>query len=107
MIGFTAFKTRKPREFNYRPRFYDPEQEAWEERKKEVRAAQGILNDKYTESATSGDSDGYVPGQYVRQVRIRRGAVARRQNRGRNRSGMTRLLIIFALAFLMALWIFR
>ena len=36
MLGFTPFK-RHPNKFNYIPRYYDPEKEAREQRRAELR----------------------------------------------------------------------
>lgn len=56
MLGFSAFK-RKPRQFNYTPRHYDPQQEEREARQR----ALGIIEDEK-----------YVPGSYIRSNRMRR-----------------------------------
>lgn len=32
-MGFYVFHTPKPRKFNYIPRYFDPEKEAWEKKK--------------------------------------------------------------------------
>jgi len=101
MIGFTAFKTRKPREFNYRPRYYDPEQEAWEGRKKEVRADREMLGDTFKDS-----DEEYVPGQYVRQIRIRRGVTARRMAEKKNKAGNVRIIILIVLSLALLWWVF-
>jgi hypothetical protein len=71
------FRQRKPRGFNYSPRYYDPDQEAREERKKIV------LGEKYRSPAErareaaglEGRDPEYVPGSYVREH-----AAARRGN---------------------------
>ena len=104
MIGFTAFKTRKPREFDYRPRFYDPEQEAREERKKELRAEKELLSEDHGE--VHHDSD-YVPGQYIGQLRMRRGIIADRRNQKVNkRAASVRMFIIVIFLLLLAWYIF-
>ena len=70
------FNQRKPRGFNYQPRYYDPEAEAREERKKIV------LGEKYRSPAqrareAEGQSEEYVPGAYLREhIAARRGAHA-------------------------------
>lgn len=62
MLKFTAFTTKKPRQFEYKPRFYNPEKEAREERKKELL---GIDPEE--------EKDGeYKPGQYIRKQRLYR-----------------------------------
>ena len=68
-MAIPFFRQRKPRGFNYAPRYYDPEKEAREERKKIV------LGEKY--KAPDEDSKDYVPGSYIRlSVSARRGAHA-------------------------------
>ena len=74
MLGFTPFK-RHPNKFNYIPRYYDPEKEAREQRRAELRG----------ERAEDADRE-YQPGQYIRTQREARDA--RRSNeeeRGRIR----------------------
>ena len=51
MLGFTPFK-RHANKFNYIPRYYDPEKEAREQRRAELRG----------ERAEDGDRE-YRPGQ--------------------------------------------
>lgn len=53
----TVFKKKKPRQFSYKPRFYDPEQE-----ERDVRSA--MRSDKPVKD--------YVPGSLVRSVRMER-----------------------------------
>ena len=57
MLGFTPFK-RHANKFNYIPRYYDPEKEAREQRRAELRG----------ERAGDGDRE-YRPGQYIRTQR--------------------------------------
>ena len=57
MLGFTPFK-RHPNKFNYIPRYYDPEKEAREQRRAELRG----------ERAEDADRE-YQPGQYIRTQR--------------------------------------
>lgn len=96
MIGFTAFKTRKPRGFNYKPRYYDPDKEEFERRRREVLGAEAGTPD--------GDKE-YHPGQYVRELRIRRGIVADRQ-RSKDKSGIRRLAILIVLSAALLWYIF-
>ena len=60
MLGFTPFK-RHPNKFNYIPRYYDPEKEAREQRRAELRGERA-------EDSTSAPSA--KPG--MRGVRTRR-----------------------------------
>lgn len=93
MIKFTAFRTQKPRQFNYIPRHYDPEQERREERRRELL---GYRADDLPEGE-------YKPGQYVRRsVSARRGtdnSLSRRHSPSRPLK-----LIIFMLLLGVAVW---
>lgn len=57
------FYTPKPRQFKYRPRFYDPEKEEWENLKTKYRLEKGLpldekkLAETVTEEVISEDSD--------------------------------------------------
>lgn len=62
MLGFTPFK-RHANKFNYIPRYYDPEKEAREQRRAELRG----------ERVEDGDRE-YRPGQYIRTQRDARAA---------------------------------
>ncbi len=62
MLGFTPFKKHANR-FNYIPRYYDPEKEAREERRAELRG----------ERAEDTGRE-YRPGQYIRTQREARAA---------------------------------
>ena len=63
MLGFSAFK-RKPRQFSYQPRFYDPEKELRDQRRRE------LLGDDAEEAPEVKKK--YVPGSYIRASRMRR-----------------------------------
>lgn len=93
MIKFTAFATRKPREFTYIPRHYDPEKERREERRRE------LLGNR-VEPIEEGE---YQPGQYIRtRVAVRRG-MDRSLNKRHNPSRPLRI-IIFLLLLGVAVW---
>ena len=62
MLGFTPFKKHANR-FNYIPRYYDPEKEAREQRRAELRGER---------SEDAGRE--YRPGQYIRTQREARAA---------------------------------
>ena len=101
------FKQRKPRGFNYIPRYYDPEAEAREERKKIVlgekyRSPAELARDKAArEAEAAGDvpitdnaeniaTEEYVPGAFLREhIAARRGA-ANAANTMRRRRRKTR-----------------
>ncbi|MCD8172040.1 MAG: hypothetical protein LUD76_01030 [Alistipes sp.] len=89
MIKFTAFRTQKPRRFNYVPRYYDPEAEAREERRKQVL---GITDEPEGE---------YVPGQYIRSNMRSRMLDASKQKK--SSAAPARFLIMLVLAGL-GLW---
>ena len=89
------FYTPKPRQFDYRPRYYDPEQEARERRRAE------LLGEK-----VSSSDEEYVPGQLIRNRRLqrmidedRRRSMARRNTR----SSMV-LIVMIVLQIAAALW---
>ena len=84
MLGFTPFK-RHPNKFNYIPRYYDPEKEAREQRRAELR----------------GERE-YQPGQYIRTQRAARDA--RRSNE--EERGRIRVLKMAAGAVLVLLFIY-
>ncbi len=104
-MGALFFSQRKPRGFNYQPRYYDPEAEAREERKKIV------LGEKYKSpeervreaSGEKGPDPNYVPGSILREhVAARRGAHASdvmKKRRKKSRSipvliGMLMLIVL-------------
>ncbi len=62
MLGFTPFK-KHANKFNYVPRYYDPEKEAREERRAELRGTRREDADRE-----------YRPGQYIRTQREARAA---------------------------------
>lgn len=90
MLGFTPFK-RHPNKFNYIPRYYDPEKEAREQRRAELRG----------ERAEDADRE-YQPGQYIRTQREARDA--RRSNE--EERGRIRVLKMAAGAVLVLLFIY-
>lgn len=90
MLGFTPFK-RHPNKFNYIPRYYDPEKEAREQRRAELRG----------ERAEDADRE-YQPGQYFRTQREARDA--RRSNE--EERGRIRVLKMAAGAVLVLLFIY-
>ena len=90
MLGFTPFK-RHPNKFNYIPRYYDPEKEAREQRRAELRG----------ERAEDADRE-YQPRQYIRTQREARDA--RRSNE--EERGRIRVLKMAAGAVLVLLFIY-
>lgn len=89
---FTPYK-KHANKFSYTPRYFNPEKEEREQRRAELCGT------------TSGDADReYVPGQYLRTQREARSA--RRFNERGERNRM-RVWIMFGLALIMLLFIYR
>ncbi len=91
MNGFTPFK-RKPNQFKYIPRFYDPEKEARDLRRAELRGSR-------PESAEDGE---YVAGEYIRRQREAR-QIRRERKNGRGKSMwvmVVGVVVIFLLAYM-------
>ena len=66
------FSQRKPRGFNYLPRYYNPEAEAREDRKKIVlgdkyRSPAQRANDEARAAGTDVVEENYVPGSFLRE----------------------------------------
>lgn len=93
----SLFRVPKPRAFEYQPRHYDPAAEERETRKR------ALLGDDY-ESAEAGE---YRPGQYIGDLRIRRGIIADRQRSERKQRRTLRSLIMLVLLGVMAWWILK
>ncbi|MDR2935987.1 MAG: hypothetical protein LBU80_01405 [Rikenellaceae bacterium] len=93
MFKFSFFHTPKPRQFNYRPRYYDPEAEEREQRKKELLGEDYADAYKTPEERAQSQRE-YHPGQYVNEVRIRRGVIADRRRQAGKRSARNRQLLI-------------
>lgn len=87
---FTPYKKRA-NQFNYIPRYYNPEKEARDQRRAELRG----------ERAEDADRE-YQPGQYIRTQRDAR-AVRRRSS---DDQGRTRVLKMVVAAVLMLLFIY-
>lgn len=91
------FYTPKPRRFEYKPRYYDPEKEAREQRRKE------LLGDR------DADPDAeYVPGDLLRRRKLQRmiaadNAAARRKKS----SGFVLLIAVLVLLILAVAWVFQ
>lgn len=81
---------RKARQFEYKPRFYDPEKEAREERRRELCG----------EDAERVDGAKYVPGQFIRKDMLsRRGyGIKKKKNNG---AGRRRVMIGLCLGLLL------
>lgn len=90
MLGFTPFKKHANR-FNYVPRYYDPEKEAREQRRAELRG----------ERAEDADKE-YRPGQYIRTQRDARAA----RRAARSEADRTRIFKMAAGAVVVLLFIY-
>lgn len=101
MFGFREVFNRKPRQFDYRPRYFDPEQEQREQRKREVLGAD--YKDKYkTEEERKAD---YVPGRYIRDnIKVRRGIGTSARN---NSSAGLRIILIVIMLGLSIWWVLK
>ncbi len=91
MNGFTPFK-RKPNQFKYIPRFYDPQKEERDLRRAELRGSR----------PESGDDDEYVAGEYIRRQREAR-EIRRQRKGGRGRSMWFMVMgavVVFLLAYM-------
>ena len=103
------FHQRKPRGFNYQPRYYDPESEAREERKRMVlgekyRSPKERARDAAKAAGEDIGEDNYAPGSYLRgHVAARRGnahaADTMRKRRRKTRSVyvLAGMLVLIAL----------
>ena len=89
------FSQRKPKAFDYKPRYYDPEKERREQRRRELCGL-----DTYT------PNEEYKPGMYLRnQVRERRSQHISR-DRDAKRNSTLRLAVILALLVLVVYLMF-
>jgi hypothetical protein len=112
-MGAIFFSQRKPRGFNYRPRYYDPEAEARAERKRVVlgdryRTPEERARDEARAAGQDVAEPEYSPGAYLRQhVASRRGAHASDAMRKRRRrtQSIPVLIAILALA-IYCVWMF-
>lgn len=93
MLGFTPFK-KHANKFNYIPRYYDPEKEAREQRRAELRG----------ERAEDAGCE-YRPGQYIRTQREARAARrGREEERGRMRIWKMAVGALLVLLFIYMLY---
>ncbi len=97
MFGIKFTHTPKPRQFNYKPVYYNPE----EEERKERRAAA---------EADAEEKQHYIPGSYIKASRKSRMIVdegaSKLDKQLRQRRMLTRLIIFFVLLLALgyALW---
>lgn len=82
-MGLFSPPKKRPNQFNYIPRYYDPEKERREARRRELRGE------------SSSDNTPYTPGKYIRTVREAR---AERKAQQKQSNGTPRALIAFGIA---------
>lgn len=88
------FNTPKPRQFDYRPRYYDPEKEARDKRREEILGKR----------APDGE---YVPGEMLRNRQMKRMIAADEGRHTKRKKGSTLMLIILlVLLGLAVVWMF-
>ena len=93
MLGFTPFK-KHANKFNYIPRYYDPEKEAREQRRAELRG----------ERAEDAGGE-YRPGQYIRTQRDARAARRSKEEKtGRDRIWKMAVGAVLVLLFIYLLY---
>lgn len=102
MFGFNGVFGAKPRKFDYKPRYYDAEQEAREQRKREVLGEN--YADKYkSDEERAAEKKAYKPGTYIRNSAMDRRGIERSP---RNNSGRTmRLVVIVAILAALGVWL--
>ncbi len=102
MFGFNGIFGAKPRRFDYRPRYYDLEQEAREQRKRDVLGDD--YADKYKdEEQLEAEKKAYKPGAYIRNSAMDRRGIERSP---RNNGGRTQRLVIIGLVLVaLAAWL--
>ena len=96
-MKFKFAHTPKPRAFEYKPRYYDPVKEEWEAKKRE------LLGDDYRPE----DGKEYRPGQYIGELRIRRGIIADRQKKQNRQRRTLRSLILLVLLAAFGWWLWK
>lgn len=98
------FKQNKPRGFNYKPRYYDPGKEEWEERRRAMGLTSGADGSGPGTSASAGASaDRQGSENRVYHSRIVRGSMRSRFTRSRDlvqRQTTIRLIVILLIIFL-------
>lgn len=87
-MGFFSPYKRHANEFSYTPRYYDPEKEAREQRRAELRGER------------SDDTGEYTPGKYIRTQREAR-AHSRAQRKSSGFGGGTLRLVTLAIVMLL------
>ncbi len=94
-MKISLFGTRKPKQFEYKPLYWNPEKEEREERQRLA---------KLLDPDTDMEEEGYVPGSILRASR------ARRMERSRNvqtssKTAIIRLVIFFILVGIVIIYL--
>ena len=88
MIGFGSLGHRSARQFEYRPRYFDPEKAARDERRKQLNGSDGEVSDP---------DKVYRPGQYIRMNMYARRGIGT-SNESKDTSGILKRIIMFIIA---------
>lgn len=93
MSFFSIFKTHRPRQFEYIPRYYDPQKEAREERIRQIEAE--------IAAGKSASADG------MPRTTLRKGFLseARSMRKKHDRSSAFRFLVILVLLLFILYWL--
>jgi len=97
MIG-KFFHTPKPKQFNFPPRFYDPDKEEREERVRRIKEEMGIVEEK----DTSGPYRPNIKGQF----RQAKGWGSRSSEQARRSSNTRLIILILILALIFYLFFY-
>lgn len=105
------FNQRKPRGFNYQPRFYDPDAEAREDRKKIVlgekyRSPEERERDAARAAGKEVGEEKYTPGSYLREhIAARRGThAADTMHKRRRKAQSIPVLVVVLGVILLIIW---
>ena len=88
-MGFFSPYKRHANQFSYKPRYYDPDKEAREQRRTELRGER------------SDDDSEYTPGKYIRAKREAREAKRAQQDKRKTNGGMVKFITMALLAVLL------
>lgn len=99
-FNFTFFGEGEHRQFNYKPRYYDPEKE---ERKRIFGKVDGSLDGKDAGKDATSSKDGYTPGKYL-SGSFRDGNYQRMKsvNKSQKIIGMVGLVLFFVILYFIA-----
>lgn len=87
-MGFFSPYKRHANQFSYKPRFYDPDKEAREQRRAELRGER------------SDDTSEYTPGKYIRAKREAREANRAKQSKTMLSGGTMKFVVMALVAML-------